>query len=109
MTMRDKIAEIVFGKLGAAFHGNTGNLLALELADAIIAALPELIPHYEAQQKRIKELESALRSILQIYLASTRDWDNTDGRYFDLQVGEIAEVTINEDNWIARSTKGLTQ
>jgi|TARA_R110002095_G_scaffold209247_1_gene195638 demethoxyubiquinone hydroxylase (CLK1/Coq7/Cat5 family) len=66
MTMREKIAEIVFGKLGAAFHGNTGNLLALELADAIIAALPELIPHYEAQQKRIKELESALRSILQI-------------------------------------------
>jgi|TARA_B110000240_G_scaffold187671_1_gene225587 hypothetical protein len=56
MTMRDKIAEIVFGKLGAAFHGNTGNLLALELADAIIAALPD----YAAQQARIKELEAAL-------------------------------------------------
>jgi hypothetical protein len=60
MTMRDKIAEIVFGKLGAAFHGNTGNLLALELADAIIAALPD----YAAQQARIAELELALKSVL---------------------------------------------
>jgi hypothetical protein len=57
MTMRDKIAEIVFGKLGAAFHGNTGNLLALELADAIIKALPD----YAAQQARIKELEADLQ------------------------------------------------
>jgi hypothetical protein len=59
MTMRDKIARIVFGKLGAAFQGNTGNLLALELADAIIAALPD----YEAQQARSTELEAALERI----------------------------------------------
>jgi|TARA_R110002095_G_scaffold209247_1_gene195639 hypothetical protein len=56
-------------------------------------------PHWQSDMFRVND----------IYLASTRDWDNTDGRYFDLQVGEIAEVTINEDNWIARSTKGLTQ
>tara|TARA_R110002153_G_C13011627_1_gene466362 strand:- start:288 stop:539 length:252 start_codon:yes stop_codon:yes gene_type:complete len=57
MTMREKIAKIVFGKLGATFHENTGNLLALELADAIIKALPD----YDAQQARIKELEAYLK------------------------------------------------
>ena len=57
MTMRDKIAEVIReGEEGAL-------LLSYEaMADAIIDALPD----YEAQQKRIKELESALRSILQI-------------------------------------------
>jgi hypothetical protein len=42
--MREKIAEIVFDKLGAAFHGNTGNIFALELADAIVAGLADTIP-----------------------------------------------------------------
>jgi hypothetical protein len=57
MTMRDKIAEVIReGEEGAL-------LLSYEaMADAIIAALPD----YKAQQARIKELESALRSILQI-------------------------------------------
>ena len=44
MTMREKIAEIVFDKLGAAFHGNTGNIMALELADAIVASISDTIP-----------------------------------------------------------------
>ena len=49
MTMREKIAEIINeGELLLSYHG---------IADAIIAALPD----YDAQQKRITELERELR------------------------------------------------
>jgi hypothetical protein len=53
MTMRDKIAEIVWA------NRQTNDLDADYIADAIIKALPD----HEAQQARITELEAALRSI----------------------------------------------
>ena len=52
MSMRENIAEIIRdGELLLSYHG---------IADVIIAALPD----YDAQQKRIKELEEVLKDVL---------------------------------------------
>ena len=55
MNTRDKIADIIR-------DGELQMITYQGIADAIVKALPD----YDAQQARIKELESALRTILQI-------------------------------------------
>ena len=55
MTMRDDIATIIL-RCGQSCDFERDTIFA---ADAIMHSLPELIPHYEAQQARITELETA--------------------------------------------------
>ena len=50
-------------------------------------------PNWKADMYRVND----------VYLASTRYWDNIDGKPFNLHVGDIFDVDINGDNWIALS------
>jgi hypothetical protein len=62
MTMRDKIASTISKNITLEDGVFVGGFF--DAADAIMHSLPELIPHYEAQQKRLTVLENALVKIL---------------------------------------------
>lgn len=68
--MRDKLAEVIEGKIGSAFAGDTGRLVSEEIADAALAWFREYLGSDEVMDRAATAFAGDLHNPLRAALSS---------------------------------------